>query len=120
MNTCLVAPEAEEDIFHIWLYLLREAGMETANRIEREILEALGSLAETPGKGHRRPDLTRRNVLFYNVVPIYGRLPRWCSTGDHRGAAWQTQREAASQSATNPKLDSSTTPLWGARRIITN
>jgi plasmid stabilization system protein ParE len=24
-------------------------------------------LAETPGKGHRRPDLTRRNVLFYTL-----------------------------------------------------
>lgn len=67
MSAFVVAPEAEEDIFHIWLYLLREAGMETANRIEQEILGALASLAEIPGKGHRRPDLTRRNVLFYTL-----------------------------------------------------
>jgi plasmid stabilization system protein ParE len=37
MSAFIVAPEAEEDIFHIWLYLLREAGLETANRIEDEI-----------------------------------------------------------------------------------
>jgi hypothetical protein len=34
MSAFIVAPEAEEDIFHSWRYLLREAGMETANRIE--------------------------------------------------------------------------------------
>jgi plasmid stabilization system protein ParE len=67
MSALVVAPEAEEDIFHIWLYLLREAGMETANRIEGEILGALASLAETPGKGHRRPDLTGRKILFYTL-----------------------------------------------------
>lgn len=67
MSAFIVAPEAEEDIFHIWLYLLREAGMETANRVESEILGAFASLAETPGKGHGRPDLTRRKVLFYTL-----------------------------------------------------
>jgi plasmid stabilization system protein ParE len=67
MSAFIVAPEAEEDIFHIWLYLLREAGLETANRIEREILEAVAGLADAPGKGHRRRDLTRRNVLFYRL-----------------------------------------------------
>jgi len=64
MSAFVVAPEAEEDIFHIWLYLLRRSGVETANRVEDEILGALANLAETPGKGHRRPDLTRRKVLF--------------------------------------------------------
>src|ERR1035438_8385238 len=67
MSVFIVAPEAEEDIFHLWLYLLREAGIETANRVEVEILGAFASLAETPGKGHRRPDLTRRKVLFYTL-----------------------------------------------------
>jgi plasmid stabilization system protein ParE len=33
MNAFIVAPEAEEDIFHIWLYLLREAGMEMARAV---------------------------------------------------------------------------------------
>jgi plasmid stabilization system protein ParE len=51
MSAFIVAPEAEQDIFHIWLYLLREAGIETANRVEGELIRALVSLAETPGKG---------------------------------------------------------------------
>lgn len=41
--------------------------METANRIENEILEAFADLAATPGKGHRRSDLTKRNVRFYTL-----------------------------------------------------
>jgi len=41
--------------------------LETANRIENEILEAFADLAATPGKGHRRSDLTKRNVLFYTL-----------------------------------------------------
>ncbi len=31
MPTYIVAPEAEEDIFLIWRYYLREAGIETAS-----------------------------------------------------------------------------------------
>jgi plasmid stabilization system protein ParE len=65
MGVFVVAPEAEGDIFRIWLHLLRESGLEVANRIESELLEALAGLTETPGKRHRRSDLTRARVLFY-------------------------------------------------------
>jgi plasmid stabilization system protein ParE len=41
--------------------------METANRIEGEILEAFAGLAGAPVKGHRRSDLTKRKVLFYTL-----------------------------------------------------
>ena len=56
MARFIVAPEAEEDLFQIWLYLLREADRGTADRIEDEILAAFSALAGTPGKGHRRSD----------------------------------------------------------------
>src|ERR1035438_7302017 len=62
MSAFIVAPEAEEDIFHVWLHLLREAGMQTASRIEGE---SGGTAA-----------------------------PRRRTTGNRRGAAWQTQRKA--------------------------
>jgi len=65
MPPFIVAPEAEEDLFQIWLYLLREAGRDTADRVEDEILEAFQGLAGAPGKGHRRSDLTERDVFFY-------------------------------------------------------
>jgi hypothetical protein len=49
----VVAPEAEDDVFQIWSYLLVEVGISTANRIEGEILNAFSGLARVPGKGHR-------------------------------------------------------------------
>ncbi len=51
----------------IWRYLLGEAGLAVANRIQGEIVESFESLADSPGKGHKRPDLTARDVLFLSV-----------------------------------------------------
>jgi plasmid stabilization system protein ParE len=63
----LVAPEAENDLQQIWRYLLGEAGLAVANRIQGELVHAFESLADAPGKGHKRPDLTSRDVLFFSV-----------------------------------------------------
>ena len=67
MTPYLVAPEAEDDLQQIWRYLLGEAGLAVANRIQGELVDAFEGLADVPGKGHRRPDLTRRDVLFFSV-----------------------------------------------------
>lgn len=67
MKRYLVAPEAEDDLGEIWRYLLGEAGLATANRIQDELVDAFECLADFPGKGHRRPDLTNRNVVFFSV-----------------------------------------------------
>jgi plasmid stabilization system protein ParE len=63
----IVAPEAEGDVFQIWLNLLREAGRAVADHVETEILDAFGALAATPGSGHRRSDLTNYDVFFYTL-----------------------------------------------------
>jgi plasmid stabilization system protein ParE len=63
----LVAPEAEGDLRQIWRYLLGEAGLAIANRIQAELVDAFEGLADFPGKGHKRPDLTSRDVLFFSV-----------------------------------------------------
>jgi toxin ParE1/3/4 len=63
----LVAPEAEDDLKQIWRYLLGEAGLAVANRIQGELVDAFESLADFPGKGHRRSDLTSRDVLFFSA-----------------------------------------------------
>jgi plasmid stabilization system protein ParE len=63
----LVAPEAEGDLQQIWRYLLGEAGVAIANRIQGELVDAFEGLADVPGKGHKRPDLTSRDVLFFSV-----------------------------------------------------
>src|SRR6266496_3219018 len=62
-----VAPEAESDLRQIWRYLLGEAGLAIANRIQGELVDAFEGLADVPGKGHKRPDLTSRDVLFFSV-----------------------------------------------------
>ena len=67
MKPYLVAPEAEGDLRQIWRYLLGEAGPAIANRIQGELVDAFEGLADVPGKGHKRPDLTSRDVLFFSV-----------------------------------------------------
>lgn len=67
MKPYFVASEAEGDLKQIWRYLLGEAGLAVANRIQGELVDAFEGLAEFPGKGHRRPDLTSRDVLFFSV-----------------------------------------------------
>jgi plasmid stabilization system protein ParE len=63
----LVAPEAEDDLRQIWRYLLGEAGLAVANRIQGDLVDAFEGLADVPGKGHKRHDLTHRDLLFFSV-----------------------------------------------------
>jgi len=63
----LVAPEAEDDLRQIWRYMLGEAGLAIADRIQSELVDAFEGLADIPGKGHKRSDLTSRDVLFFSV-----------------------------------------------------
>jgi plasmid stabilization system protein ParE len=55
------------DIDAIWLYLLEREGLETADRIVTEFFKNFYKLADIPTTGHRRADLTSRQVLFYRV-----------------------------------------------------
>jgi|ERR1700691_5712328 plasmid stabilization system protein ParE len=78
MSQFKVSLEAEEDVFQIWRHLFREAGATIANRVENEILAEFAVLANTPGKGHRRTDLTKHDVLFcalYQYMIVYRREP---------------------------------------------
>lgn len=67
MKPYLVSPDAENDLKQIWRYLLGEAGLEVANRIQSEPVDAFAGLADAPGKGHGRSDLTTRDVFFFSV-----------------------------------------------------
>jgi plasmid stabilization system protein ParE len=79
----LVAPEAEDDLRKIWRYLLEEAGLTIADRIQGELVDAFESLADLPGKGHKRADLTNRDVLFFSVYQyliVYRNAEVWRSS----------------------------------------
>lgn len=54
-------------MFGIWRYLVRHASVETADRIESELYATFESLARDPGQGHRRSDLTPKELHFYSV-----------------------------------------------------
>lgn len=76
MKPYVVSPGAEDDLKQIWRYLLGEAGLAVANRIQGELVEAFEVLADLPGGGHRRPDLTSHDVLFssvYQYMIVYRR-----------------------------------------------
>jgi plasmid stabilization system protein ParE len=62
-----ISPEADDDLREIWRYLLEEAGLAVADRIQDELVDAFAGLSDFPGKGHKRGDLTSRSVLFFSV-----------------------------------------------------
>ncbi len=46
-------------------YIHREAGSESADKIERRLFAAFRDLVEGRALGHRRRDLTERDLFFY-------------------------------------------------------
>jgi len=65
----VVSPHAADDLNGIWLYLAEEASEEIADRSLLKLAESFAELAENPGMGHRRSDLTRLPLHFLFVEP---------------------------------------------------
>jgi plasmid stabilization system protein ParE len=65
----VVSPNAADDLNNIWLYLATEASEEVADRTLVMLADSFAELAETPGLGHRRTDLTNLPVHFFYVRP---------------------------------------------------
>lgn len=68
MDPFRLTQDAVFDIDAIWLYLLEKEGVETADRMVTELFKGFYKLADIPNVGHRRADLTSRQVLFYRVL----------------------------------------------------
>jgi antitoxin ParD1/3/4/toxin ParE1/3/4 len=62
-----LAPEAARDLVEIWRYVKKESSQETADRVESVIRSKFAYLAEFPGAGHWRRDLTSAEVRFFSV-----------------------------------------------------
>ncbi len=69
MNSFILSPEAEDDIFEIWSYLANEVNVEFADQVESKLFDDFALLSKSPGLGHKRQDLTSIPVLFYRAFP---------------------------------------------------
>jgi plasmid stabilization system protein ParE len=65
-----LTPKAKEDLFEIWAYIAAN-GLQAADRIEAELIQACGKLADRPHLGHPRRDLTDKPVRFFAVRSTY-------------------------------------------------
>ena len=63
----VLAPQAARDLVQIWCYVKREASLETADWVESVIRTKCVYLANFPGGGHWRRDLTSADVRFFSV-----------------------------------------------------
>ena len=70
MSRFRLSPEAAQDITEIVAYIARDS-VPAARRVRQALLAACQRLAEHPGLGHRREDLTEKPVRF---LPVYSFL----------------------------------------------
>jgi plasmid stabilization system protein ParE len=63
----VLAPEAALDLGQIWRHIKKQASREMADRVESVIRDRMVFLAQTPGGGHSRKDLTDEPVKFLSV-----------------------------------------------------
>ena len=62
----VLSPEALSDLQNIWDFIATE-NPAAANQMVDELFNAFQHLAEWPGSGHTRHDLTQKNVRFWPV-----------------------------------------------------
>ena len=54
------------DLKEIWEHISKDS-FDIADRVLEDFYRAFGQLADAPGIGHRRTDLTSRNIRFWPV-----------------------------------------------------
>ncbi len=66
MKRFKLSVEAARDIREIWIYIAADS-VKAASKVRLALLDACQRLAENPGIGHVRADLTDQPVLFWPV-----------------------------------------------------
>ncbi len=77
MSKYQISSSANADLFEIWSFISKDSDA-AADRVEFEFYETFRALAQMPGMGHSRLDLTRKAALFF---PIYSYLIVYRSAG---------------------------------------
>lgn len=66
MSGFLLSASARDDLDSIWCYIATK-NSKAADRVERELISAMRQLGKYPHSGHRREDLTARDLRFRSV-----------------------------------------------------
>ena len=66
MRTLFLKPQARLDLLEIWNHLAEES-FDAAIRFNLRVDADLEALKKTPGLGHFRRDLTKRDIRFWTV-----------------------------------------------------
>lgn len=66
MKRFRLSPEAAADIRQIWAYVAEDS-LKAARRVGWHLFAACQRIAENPGIGHKREDLTQAPVLSWSV-----------------------------------------------------
>jgi plasmid stabilization system protein ParE len=66
VNQYVLNVDAEQDLNEIWEYIADDS-IDAADRWIAKLFDAFESLAQSPGIGHKREDLTALPVLFWPV-----------------------------------------------------
>ncbi len=66
MAEIVFSPRARRDLIEIWIYIA-EDDIDAADRLVALIEGAIAGLADLPGMGHERRDLTDQDVRFWPV-----------------------------------------------------
>ena len=67
----ILRQKALEDVNEIWEFVAGLVGEPAADRLVAKIHDDCRMLAGLPGVGHVRPDLTRRQMLFWTSGPYH-------------------------------------------------
>ena len=70
MKAYRLTPAAEDDLFEIWSFIARD-NVIAADGLEVEFFDVCQRLADRPGLGHFRRDLTDKPVRFFPVRGTY-------------------------------------------------
>ena len=67
----VLAPQAAADLADIWRYIKKQSSADMADHVESVFRDKFVFLAQTPGAGHHRRNLTAEEVKFF---PVYSYL----------------------------------------------
>jgi toxin ParE1/3/4 len=66
VNAFVFHPQAVAELDEIWEFIAQDS-LNSADKVINEIFDALNFISKAPHQGHRRPDLTSRDLRFWRV-----------------------------------------------------